>query len=113
MIQEMLELQEELHWLETPPIFVGGAALHCYLDAFARSQLRTTKDIDLILFQITSSMQWIEFEEQLRQMKWSPDMNGPMCLTVFLHEVGNIVESEKTVARTYHLVVGGEAIFNF
>ena len=54
MLQEMLELKEELHWLEMPPIFVGGAALHCYLDDFARSQLRTTKDIDLILFQITS-----------------------------------------------------------
>lgn len=64
MIQEMLELQEELHWLETPPIFVGGVALHCYLDDFARSQLRTTKDIDLILFQITSPMQWIDFEKQ-------------------------------------------------
>jgi hypothetical protein len=79
MLQEMLELQEELHWLEMPPIFVGGAALHCYLDDFARSQLRTTKDIDLILFQITSSIQWMDFERQLRQMKWSPDMNGPMC----------------------------------
>ena len=53
--------------------------LHCYLDDFARSQLRTTKDIDVILFQITSSMQWMEFEHRLRQMKWSPDMNGPMC----------------------------------
>lgn len=79
MLQKMLELQEELDWLESPPIFVGGAALHCYLDDFARSQLRTTKDIDVILFQISSSMQWMDFESKLRQLKWSPDMNGPMC----------------------------------
>lgn len=79
MLQEMLELQQELDWLKTPPIFVGGAALHCYLDDFARSQLRTTKDIDLILFQITSPLQWIDFENRLRTMKWSPDIDGPMC----------------------------------
>ena len=24
-------------------------------------------------------MQWMDFEKQLRQMKWSPDMNAPMC----------------------------------
>lgn len=90
MLQEMLELQEELHWLETPPVFVGGAALHCYLDDFARSQLRTTKDIDIILFQITSSMEWMHFEEKLRTLQWSPDMDGPMCR--YLSPKGKMVD---------------------
>lgn len=42
MLQEMRELKAELYWLDTPPIFVGGAALHCYLDDLVR---RTTKDV--------------------------------------------------------------------
>ena len=90
MLQKMLELQEELDWLEKPPIFVGGAALYCYLDDFARSQLRTTKDIDVILFQISSSMQWMDFENTLRQLKWSPDMNGPMCR--YISPKGKVVD---------------------
>ena len=59
MIQEMSALKKELYWLESPLIFVGGAALHFYLDDFARSQLRTTKDIDIIITKIVTSMDWI------------------------------------------------------
>lgn len=39
----------ELAWLSPPPVFLGGATIGLFLDAFGRAQLRSTQDIDCIV----------------------------------------------------------------
>ncbi len=69
----------ELSWLVPPPVFLGGATISLFLDAFGRAQMRPTKDIDCIVPEILSSASWWALEEQLRERGWSPLPDGPIC----------------------------------
>jgi len=79
LIQQIKHLVQELSWLEPPPVFIGGATIGLYLDAFGRSQLRTTIDVDIIVPRITTYLQWTVLEAKLREHSWSPMMKGPIC----------------------------------
>jgi hypothetical protein len=70
---------KELSWLDPEPVFVGGAVVPLYLDAFGQSQMRPTEDVDCIVPAVTSRKQWWDLEEQLRRRRWSPDQDGPLC----------------------------------
>ena len=69
----------ELYWLQPPPVFIGGSVLGFYLDAFGRSQLRTTLDVDIIIPAVTTYHLWTQLEAQLRKNHWNPDQEGPIC----------------------------------
>lgn len=69
----------ELDWLEPEPVFLGGATIGLFLDAFGRSQLRPTEDVDCIVPAVLTRGAWWAFEEQLRNRGWSPDATGPIC----------------------------------
>lgn len=75
----LAEVAAELDWLTPPPVFIGGATIGLFLDEFARTQLRPTKDVDCIVPAITTTMQWFELERQLRHQGWQPDPRGPIC----------------------------------
>lgn len=69
----------DLAWLEPEPVFVGGATIGLFLDAFGRSQVRPTEDVDCIVPEVVSRTQWWELEAQLRDRRWLPDPTGPTC----------------------------------
>lgn len=69
----------ELDWLAPEPVFLGGATIGLFLDAFGRSQLRPTEDVDCIVPAVLSRGAWWAFEEQLRQRGWTPVPEGPIC----------------------------------
>lgn len=73
------EVAGELAWLEPEPVFLGGATIGLFLDAFGRSQLRPTEDVDCIVPTLLSRTAWWALEEQLRNRGWSPDPSGPIC----------------------------------
>jgi len=70
---------EELSFLETAPVFVGGATIGLFIDALGQSQLRPTLDVDCIVPGVSTRTGWWKLEETLRARKWSPDPDGPMC----------------------------------
>ncbi len=84
------QVAQELDWLESKPVFVGGATLGLYLDEMGRSQLRTTYDVDCIIPSITSRTGWWQLEKQLRSRGWAPDSTGPICR--YLSPGGAIVD---------------------
>lgn len=69
----------ELIWLQPDPVFIGGSVLGYYLDAFGRSQLRTTLDVDIIVPAISTYPLWSKLEAQLRSKGWNPHQDGPIC----------------------------------
>jgi len=69
----------ELGWLDPAPVFLGGSIVGLFLDAFGRSHLRPTKDVDCIVQQVLSRAAWWQLEEQLRTRGWAPDPSGPIC----------------------------------
>lgn len=68
-----------LDWLDSPPVFVGGATIGLFLDDFGRAQMRPTEDVDCILPDVLSYPAWSEIEENLRRRGWSPVPDGPLC----------------------------------
>jgi hypothetical protein len=77
---QMLDLvASELAWLRPEPVFLGGATVALYLDAFGRSQVRRTEDVDLVVPSVVSRSAWWALEEELRARGWSPDLDGPIC----------------------------------
>ncbi len=69
----------DLAWLPESPVFIGGMTIGLFLDAFGRSQQRSTEDIDCIVPTIATRAAWIALEAQLRARGWSPDRSGPIC----------------------------------
>lgn len=69
----------ELAWLRPEPVFLGGATIALFLDAFGRSQVRHTDDVDLVVPSVASRSAWWALEEELRARGWSPDPDGPIC----------------------------------
>jgi len=68
-----------LEWIEPPPVYIGAAAVALFLDDFGLSQMRTTGDVDCIVPEILSHIQYARLEEKLRANGWSPDPEGPIC----------------------------------
>lgn len=68
-----------LDWLEKRPVFVGGATIALFLDAFGKAQMRPTTDVDCIVPSADSYTSWGQLEAQLRRRAWSPDPEGPLC----------------------------------
>jgi hypothetical protein len=62
----LLEVARELAWLAPPPVFIGGATIGLFIDAFGKSQLRTTKDVDCIVPAVTTQVGWFALEGELR-----------------------------------------------
>ena len=73
------QIAMELSWLQPSPVFIGGSVLGFYLDAFGRSQLRTTLDVDIIIPAVTTYHLWTQLESQLRKNLWVPAQEGPIC----------------------------------
>ena len=73
------QIAMELSWLQLSPVFIGGSVLGFYLDAFGRSQLRTTLDVDIIIPAVTTYHLWTQLEDQLRKKLWIPTQDGPIC----------------------------------
>lgn len=69
----------DLDWMDAEPVFVGGAIVGLFLDAFGRSQLRPTRDVDCIVPKLGGKLGWWALEEELRRRRWSPDPDGPLC----------------------------------
>lgn len=79
-IEEILAaVAKELEWMQPPPVFIGGATIGAYLDTFGRTQLRPTKDVDLIVPGVTNRMAWPTLEAELGRRGWTPDAEGPIC----------------------------------
>jgi hypothetical protein len=76
---DLAEVAGELSWLDPPPVFIGGATIGLFIDAFGRSQLRTTKDVDCIAPAVTTQSAWFDLERALRHRHWVPVMEGPIC----------------------------------
>jgi len=70
---------EDLSWVEPEPVFIGGATIGLFLDAFGRSQIRPTKDVDCIVPHVLSRITRWKLEAVLRSRGWSPDPEGPVC----------------------------------
>jgi hypothetical protein len=89
MIEWLQQISKELEWLEPPPIFIGGSALALYLDPFSRSQLRTTKDVDIIVCKIKTYLDWSLLEKTLRLRGWKPNMSddAPLCRYISPSEI--------------------------
>ena len=69
----------DLDWLKPEPVFVGGATIGLFLDAFGRSQVRPTDDVDCIVPEVVTRTNWWKLKEQLRNRRWVPDPTGPTC----------------------------------
>lgn len=80
----------ELDWLDPPPVFIGGATIGLFLDAFGRAQLRPTKDVDCIVASVLTRGAWNELEAELRRRNWRPDLEGPVCR--YYSPAGHVVD---------------------
>jgi len=79
-IEHILDgVADDLSWLSPPPVFVGGATIGLFLDAFGRSHLRPTKDIDCIVPEVSTRQSWWDLEAELGRRGWNPDASGPIC----------------------------------
>lgn len=58
---------------------MGGATIGLFLDAFGRSQVHPTDDVDCTVPEVVTRTQWWKLEEQLRNRRWAPDPTGPTC----------------------------------
>lgn len=79
--QILTEVASELDWLQPAPVYIGGATIGLFLDAFGRSQLRPTRDIDCIVPALYTMAAWWALEQTLRERGWSPDTSAgaPVC----------------------------------
>ena len=75
----LAEVAGELAWMEPAPVFIGGATIGLFLDAFGQEQVRPTKDVDCIVPSVTTQVGWFALESELRRHGWTPDQDGPIC----------------------------------
>ena len=79
--REMLRrVAEALSRLDVSVVFVGGATMALYLDAFAASQVRTTLDVDCVV-PISTLVAYQKLEGQLRKLgfRHCQDDEAPIC----------------------------------
>ena len=69
----------ELAWLENEVVFLGGAVIGLYLDAFGRANLRPTEDVDCVVPSADTRAAWWILARELQARGWSPDPEGPIC----------------------------------
>lgn len=77
--QVIAAVARRLEALDATPVFVGGAVVAAYLDAFGRAQQRPTLDVDCIVAGTSTAAAWWSLEQRLRGAGWSPDPTGPIC----------------------------------
>ena len=79
-LENIARVHEHLRRLGIDVVYVGGATIGLYLDAFGASKARPTKDVDCIV-PIDARSDYVQFESRLRDAKIYPstDEGDPLC----------------------------------
>lgn len=79
-LENLARVHEELQRLGLDVVYVGGAIIGLYLDAFGASKARPTKDVDCIVA-IEARPAYMMFETRLRDAGISPsaEEGDPIC----------------------------------
>ncbi|MBV5348315.1 hypothetical protein JZU61_01390, partial [bacterium] len=93
-IQTIAEVAQGLKELLTKMVFVGGAVISLYTDDEAAEEIRPTGDIDITI-QIRGYSGWVQMQERLYQLGFSPDPHGhAICSYLFKGISVDIMPSE-------------------
>jgi len=79
-LEEMRTVAKRLQPLEIPFTFIGGAVLGLLVDDPKLSEIRSTKDVDVVVEVVTYG-EYMALEERLRQARFQHDTSqgAPIC----------------------------------